>query len=76
MAQAGYENASFDPTVPVSQARAFHQGCLHCGVPCEFVVYRREGHSIFPPYERAYYIDALERMERFCDKHIGVADSR
>ncbi|MCJ1453913.1 hypothetical protein MMC28_004262 [Mycoblastus sanguinarius] len=61
-----------DLTVPVSHARAFHQGCLYRSVACEFVVYPREGHGIFPPFERAHYIDMLERMKRFYDKHLAM----
>lgn len=59
-----------DLSVPVSQARAFHQGCLHRGVPCELVVYPREGHGMFPPFERSHYIDMLERMKQFFDNHL------
>ena len=59
-----------DQNVPVSQSRAFHQGCVHRGVPCELVVYPREGHGMFPPFERAHYIDMLERMKKFYGKHL------
>ncbi len=61
-----------DLPVPVSQARAFHQGCLYRGVACELVVYPREGHGMFPPFERAHYIDVLERTKRFYDKHLAM----
>ena len=60
-----------DPVVPVSQGRAFHQGCLSHGVPCELVVYPREGHFNTPPFERTHYIDMLERMKRFFGKHLA-----
>lgn len=60
-----------DSIVPVSQARAFHQGCLSHGVPCELVVYPREGHGGEPPFERTHYIDTLERMKRFFDKYLA-----
>ena len=59
-----------DAVVPVSQARAFHQGCLHRNIQCELVIYPREGHGMFPPFERAHYLDMLERMKRFFDKHL------
>ena len=61
-----------DTSVPVTQAKTFHQGCLHLGIDCEMVVYPREGHAIFPPYEKAHYIDTLERMKCFFDKHLGM----
>lgn len=59
-----------DDTVPLSHAKAFYQGCLEKGVKCELVVYPREGHGIFPPFERAHYIDLLERTRRFWDNHL------
>ena len=62
-----------DDSVPISQAKTFHRGCLHHGVECELVVYSGEGHGMFPPFERAHYIDMLERMKRFFDKHLGMA---
>lgn len=61
-----------DISVNDSQSRAFHQGCLYHGVACKLVVYPREGHGIFPPFERAHYIDMLERMRRFCNKHLAL----
>lgn len=61
-----------DADVPVSQARAFHKGCLQRGVACELVVYPRQGHGMFPPWERAHYVDMLERMKRFFDKHLAM----
>lgn len=63
-----------DLTVPIGHARAFHQGCLHHGVACELVVYPREGHGMFPPFERAHYIDMLERIKRFYNKHLVKGD--
>lgn len=62
-----------DDGVPLSQAKAFYNGCLRRGAPCEMVVYPREGHGMFPPFERQHYIDLLERMKRFFDKHLKTA---
>ena len=56
-----------DKRVPLTQAIAFHRGCLHYGVPCEFVVYPREGHLM---KERKHMIDMLKRIRRFCDLHL------
>jgi dipeptidyl aminopeptidase/acylaminoacyl peptidase len=61
-----------DTSVPVTQAKTFHQGCLHLGFDCEMVIYPREGHAIFPPFEKAHYIDMLERMKIFFDRHLGM----
>ena len=57
-----------DDRVPVSQAVAFRRGCLHYRIPCELVVYPREGHIFV---ERAHLIDMARRVQRFCDAHLG-----
>jgi dipeptidyl aminopeptidase/acylaminoacyl peptidase len=59
-----------DDVVHISHARSFHHGCLYRGVECELVVYPREGHGAFPPFERMHYIDTLKRMEKFYAKHL------
>lgn len=59
-----------DDRVHITHARSFHWGCLHRGLECEFVVYPREGHGAFPPFERMHYIDTLKRMARFFGKHL------
>ena len=56
-----------DKRVPLSQAVAFHRGCLRWGWPCEFVVYPREGHLF---KERNHLIDMLKRVRRFYDLHL------
>ena len=56
-----------DKRVPLSQAVAFHRGCLKWGWPCEFVVYPREGHMF---KERKHLIDMLKRVRRFYDLHL------
>ncbi|MCJ1227515.1 hypothetical protein MMC12_004171 [Toensbergia leucococca] len=58
-----------DARVPVTQAVAFHRGCLHYGVPCEMVTYPREGHMVA---ERGHVLDSLKRVRRFCDVHLGA----
>ena len=60
-----------DVRVPLSQAIAFHRGCLHHGVPCELVTYPREGHMSNGP-ERLHLIDMLRRVQRFCDLHLNT----
>jgi dipeptidyl aminopeptidase/acylaminoacyl peptidase len=61
-----------DSRVPASQAHAFHRGCMQRGVACEMVTYPREGHGAPVPFERAHYIDVLERTKRFYDEHVGI----
>jgi dipeptidyl aminopeptidase/acylaminoacyl peptidase len=56
-----------DERVPLSQAVAFHRGCLEMGWPCEFVVYPREPH-VFE--ERGHHLDMLRRVRRFVDSHL------
>ena len=56
-----------DKRVPLSQAMAFHRGCLEVGWPCEFVAYPREPHKF---EERLHFIDMMKRVRRFCDLHL------
>jgi dipeptidyl aminopeptidase/acylaminoacyl peptidase len=56
-----------DARVPISQAVAFHRGCLRYGVPCEFVSYPREPHLF---EERKHVLDMMKRVMRFCDLHL------
>lgn len=57
-----------DVRVPLTQAIAFHRGCLHHGIPCEFVTYPREGHE---QEERLHLLDQLKRVRRFCDLYLS-----
>ncbi|KAH8602582.1 Alpha/Beta hydrolase protein [Bisporella sp. PMI_857] len=57
-----------DVRVPVTQALAFHRGCLRWGVPVEMAIYPREGHHI---KERLHRLDVLKRLRRFVDLHLG-----
>lgn len=57
-----------DLRVPVSQAWGWHRACRTWGVPCEMVVYPREGHMF---KERAHYLDMFRRVSRFCDVHLS-----
>ena len=56
-----------DERVPISQATAFHRGCLSHGLPCELVIYPRERHMVA---ERLHRIDMLKRIKRFYDLHL------
>ncbi len=56
-----------DKRIPLTQAVAFHRGCLRWGWPCEFVVYPREEHRF---KERKHMIDMLKRVRRFYDLHL------
>ena len=60
-----------DERVPVSQAFAFHRGCLHHKYHCEMVLYPREPHEVA---ERLHRIDMLERIRRFYDWHLKRGD--
>jgi dipeptidyl aminopeptidase/acylaminoacyl peptidase len=57
-----------DVRVPVSQAVAFHRGCLHHRIPCEMVIYPREPHFM---QERLHLLDMLKRIRRFCDLYLS-----
>jgi dipeptidyl aminopeptidase/acylaminoacyl peptidase len=59
-----------DDRVDISRARLFWHGCLHHGVSCEMVVYPKEGHGMFPPFERGHYFDELKRIKSFYDQHL------
>lgn len=59
-----------DIRVPVSQAKAFHKACLRRGVPCQMVLYPREGHMGDPPAERAHCLDIIRRIVGFCNEHL------
>lgn len=56
-----------DERVPLSQAVAFHRGCLEMNWPCEFVAYPREAHTF---EERGHHLDMLRRVRTFCDLHL------
>ncbi|KAK3171603.1 hypothetical protein OEA41_003687 [Lepraria neglecta] len=56
-----------DKRVPVSQAVAFHRGCLKYDWPCEMVIYPKEEHRIG---ERKHVVDMLKRIRRFYDFHL------
>lgn len=57
-----------DQTIPVSQALAFHRGCLLHGIPCDLVTYPREDHVV---EERNHRIDMLKRILAFIDLHLA-----
>lgn len=57
-----------DERVPLEQAVAMRRATEDAGLPCEYVVYPREGHFIG---ERKHLVDMDERVLRFVDKHIG-----
>ena len=56
-----------DKRVPVSQAVAFHRGCLKYDWSCEMVKYPKEEHMIG---ERKHVINMLKRIKRFYDFHL------
>ena len=56
-----------DVCVSLTQAIAFHRGCLHDEIPCELVTYSRDGHE---PEERLHQINQQKRVRRFCDLYL------
>ncbi len=56
-----------DDRVPVSQAVAFHRGCMYHKYQCEMVLYPRESHRVA---ERLHRIDMLKRIRNFYDLHL------
>ena len=57
-----------DARVPVSQGRFFAQALREHGVPCELVVYPREGHLI---RERNHQRDLLGRVRDWVERWLG-----
>lgn len=57
-----------DARVPVGQAYEFYQGLKQTGVPCELVVYPREGHSFA---EIRHQADLVERIAAWFDERLG-----
>jgi dipeptidyl aminopeptidase/acylaminoacyl peptidase len=57
-----------DARVPVSQGRFFAQALRQHGVPCELVVYPREGHLI---RERNHQRDLLARVRDWVERWLG-----
>ncbi|KAI7204903.1 hypothetical protein KC316_g7401 [Hortaea werneckii] len=57
-----------DERVPLEQGMGMRRALEGIGVPCEFVVYPREGHFI---RERKHLVDIAERSLRFVEKYIG-----
>ena len=60
-------HAEADERVPLSQAIAFHRGCIYHKVGCQLVIYPREPHVIA---ERLHRIDMLRRIEKFYALHM------
>ncbi|KAK5994284.1 putative peptidase YuxL-like protein [Cladobotryum mycophilum] len=61
-----------DVRCPFSQAEGFSRALRAYDLPCEFVRYPRQEHSI---KEQKFWIDMLERIGRWCDVYIGPASS-
>lgn len=57
-----------DVRCPLSQAEGYRRALRTHGLPCEFVVYPGQGHT---PRPQTYWLDMLERVERWCDTYIG-----
>jgi dipeptidyl aminopeptidase/acylaminoacyl peptidase len=57
-----------DVRCPFSQAEGFRRALRTYGLPCEFVKYPGEGHSI---EQQRFWLDMLERVGRWCEMYIG-----
>lgn len=57
-----------DPRVPLSQAIAFYQGCIHNSIPIQMVTYPSEGHQF---KERKHVVDVWKRTRQFYDMHLN-----
>lgn len=57
-----------DERIPLSQATAFHRGCMNRKIKCELIVYPREPHVVA---ERWHRIDMLRRIKDFYDLHMS-----
>ena len=60
-------HAEADEIIPLSQAVAFHRGCVYHKIDCQLVIYPREPHVIA---ERWHRIDMLKRIEGFLALHM------
>jgi dipeptidyl aminopeptidase/acylaminoacyl peptidase len=56
-----------DPANPVGQSVGFYRALKRYGVPCELVVYPREGHL---PREQKHQVDMLARMVAWFDRYL------
>jgi dipeptidyl aminopeptidase/acylaminoacyl peptidase len=52
---------------PIGQAQQLHRGLKQLGVPCEFVIYPREGHG---PQEKNHLLDIDRRLLRWFETHL------
>ena len=57
-----------DLRLPVGQAVGFQRACQGFGVECEMAVYPRDPHIV---RETGHLIDMLDRVSRFCIRHLG-----
>jgi dipeptidyl aminopeptidase/acylaminoacyl peptidase len=60
-----------DPANPVGQSIGFYRALKRQGVPCELVVYPREGHL---PREEKHQVDMLRRMLDWYDRYLKPAN--
>lgn len=61
-----------DKRCPFSQAEGFRRALRAYNLPCEFVRYPRQRHSV---EEQKFYLDMMERIGRWCDTYIGPSPS-
>ncbi|CAK3831212.1 acylamino-acid-releasing enzyme [Lecanosticta acicola] len=60
-----------DERCPITQAWGMRRALESAGLPYEFVTYPRQPH-IFT--ERNFWVDMLDRVGKFCEKHIGPGE--
>jgi len=60
-----------DERVPVSQSIAFDRACKGYNLPCDLILYPREGHAFV---ERAHIIDVMMRSSEFINSCMNSAN--
>jgi dipeptidyl aminopeptidase/acylaminoacyl peptidase len=60
-----------DPANPVGQSIGFYRALKRQGVPCQLVVYPREGHL---PREEKHQVDMMRRMLDWYDRYLKPAN--
>ncbi|CEJ93719.1 hypothetical protein VHEMI09290 [[Torrubiella] hemipterigena] len=58
-----------DVRVPFDQSVGFWRALREHKLPCEFVAYPGQGHSMT---QQVYWVDLLERVSRWCDVYTGA----
>ena len=60
-------HGELDRRVPTDQGRSFYRALQLCGVKCELVLYKNEGHVLAKHENR---LDAMRRIRDWFDQHV------